>query len=239
MSLLRADGLGLRRDGAWLLRDVTLEVEAGERLALLGDGAGDVARAIGRTLELDGAVEVVGTLELDGEPIYEADPDVHRRRVPTVAHARPFPGSVAANLRLALAATRVGRAEELRRAEAALGFVGLWGALRDRLRQPAADLDEASRARLALARALVLEPRVLVVDVPPETRVLLGDALAALRGRLAVVSVAPRADLLMRSSDRVALVTGGRVVETSPTRGALTRPRTVALEEALRPRAQR
>jgi ABC-type sulfate/molybdate transport systems ATPase subunit len=213
VTLLRADGLSVRREKREVVHDVSLELRRGELVALLGpNGAGK------STLldALAGALEpAAGSVTRHGRvAIALQAPDLARR-------------SVLANVTLALAwwgvpkAHREGRAREALRALSA----------EDLARRPAATLSGGERRRVHLARVLAVAPDVLLLDEPfagldAETRGnLLADAVSALRSdaRTTLVVVHDRAEA-WALADRLLVMIDGRLVAAGPPRTLLEAP---------------
>lgn len=141
-----------------------------------------------------------------------------------------LPGSVYDNVALALRALRKPPIDLVDRVETALRQAALWVEVRDRLRQPAAQLSLGQRQRLELARALVLEPEVLLLDDVANgcdlvTTHRLEYSLRELcSGRVLILSTSDPLEA-RRVGDRTAFVSGGAVVEVAATEQLFTRPR--------------
>ena len=180
--LLEVRGLTARYGPVVAVRDVDLRVGEGEIVALLG------ANGAGKTTTLMSIVGLhrarTGTIELDGSEIGHLPPErVVRRGVGLVPEGRRvFAGlTVAENLRLGAAAA--GRARDDARRERLLE---LFPALRERLRLPAASLSGGEQQQLAIARALMSGPKLLLLDEPtlglaPKLVRLVFDLIARLR----------------------------------------------------------
>ncbi|MBJ71903.1 MAG: hypothetical protein CMN31_11290 [Sandaracinus sp.] len=202
-------------------------------------GARLFARSVGRSAELEGAVEMEGALLLGSRSLLVPPAENVRCFVPTLLHADPLPGSIFDNVVLGLRARGVRRRARLvAAAEAALHAVGLDALLAEPGR-PAAALAPVERVRLALARALALRPLAVVVDLPAEDRARLLPTLEARSithlPLLIVGETDERAEVerLLRVADEVAFFQEGSLVEHGPSPEVLTRPRTAAFERFL------
>ena len=213
--LLRADGLTVRRDGRDVVRDVDLDLHAGEMVALLGpNGAGKstLLDALAGALEpASGRVQRRGRVAVALQ-----SPDLARR-------------SVLANLVLALSWWGVPRPERRPRARAALERLGaahLAG-------RPAAALSGGERRRVHLARVLAVAPDVLMLDEPfagldAAIRAgLLADAIPALRAedRATLIVVHDRSEA-WAFADRLLILIDGRLVADGTPRRLLVDPPT-------------
>jgi len=225
-----------RFGGKAVLRDLTLNVLPRERLAIIGpasSGKTTFLRSLNRLNDLHPAFAHSGEILLDGRDIYGADVDVAelRRRVGMVyAVPVPLPWSVYDNLvyGLRLAGVR-DRATLDARVETALKSVVLWDEVKDRLKEPARNLSGGQQQRLCLARVLVLEPEVLILDEPcsgldPISTGKIEDALAELKARHSIVLVTNNTKQAARSSDRTAFFLMGELIEVGPTAQVFTRP---------------
>ena len=211
--LLRATGLSVVRDTSTVLRDVDLQLRAGELVALLGpNGAGK------STLldALSGALApAAGTIERHGSVAVALQSAEMARR------------SVLANLTLALGWWGVPRRERAPRAREALAAIGA-----DHLApRPANALSGGERRRVHLARVLAVRPDVLLLDEPfagldPEVRAaLLQDAERALRSpaRATLVVVHDRAEA-WALADRLLIMIEGQIVADGPPATLLSAP---------------
>ncbi len=227
--LVRARGLSLRYGRAAAFENVTLDVQAGCITALVGpSGCGKTSflNCINRLTDLIPGARVSGELRLGDVDLL--DPRLHvtalRRRVGMVfQRPNPFPLSIRRNLDLPL--REHGMRSRSRRDDAmekVLRDVGLWEEVRDRLESPALALSGGQQQRLCLARALVLEPEVLLMDEPcsaldPLAGAVVEDLVAGLRGRVTVLIVTHNLAQARRLADWAALFwkegDAGRLVE--------------------------
>lgn len=208
--MLRLDSVGAGYGRAQVLRDVSLDVGAGEIVCLMGrNGAGKTTlmRAIMGLLPL-----MSGKVHLDDALLN----DLPAHRIPRTGVGYVPQGrrlfadlSVAQNLEVALmaAGTDAPPRDEV---------LGLFPRLRDRLAQRAQTLSGGEQQMLALARALCLAPRVLLLDEPteglqPSMIAAIQDVVLAMRGRgVAILLVDQRLDAVMSLADRVAFLENGR-----------------------------
>ena len=216
--MLRLEGVSASYGAVTVLRDVTLEARGGEVTCIMG------RNGVGKTTlmrAIMGLVDRQGRFLLDGEdlsdlPAYE----VPRHGIALVPQGRRLfgPLTVAENLEIGLMTRNLGRAARER-------TLDLFPRLRERLGQVSATLSGGEQQMLAIARALCLEPRVLLMDEPTEG--LQPSMIAAIREvilRLKVTGVATllveqRVEAVLQMADRVAFMDHGRVAEVVPTGG--------------------
>jgi ATP-binding cassette subfamily B protein len=210
------DGQGEPR---WALRGLSLRISRGERVAVVGPtGAGKttLARLLTRTYDAQR-----GQVLVEGVDVREWDLRALRRHVGLVLQdVVLFAGSVADNLAVSRTAGRPAIEEAARRAHADVFIRALPGGYEAPLIERGSNLSQGQRQLLSVARALVYNPPVLVLDeatssVDPETERLLQDAVdQLLAGRTSVV-IAHRLSTIQRA-DRVLVLRHGEVVEDGP-----------------------
>lgn len=193
--------LNVSHDDRRVLDGVSLDIYRGCITALIGpSGCGKTSflSALNRLTDLSAQTRVQGSVTLSGMPVLAPDVDVLalRRRVGMIFQKpNPFPLSIRRNLDLPLREHGFkDRAERQYKIDTALRDVGLWDEVKDRLDAPAQALSGGQQQRLCIARALVLQPEVLLMDEPcsaldPISSRTVEELIVRLRGRLTVVIV--------------------------------------------------
>lgn len=197
--------------------DITVPMEAGKITALVGpSGCGKTSflSCLNRLSDLIPRTKVSGSIRLEGLEILDRSVDAIalRRRVGTIFQKpNPFPLSIWKNLAFPLQEHGVKERDKLDwLIERALQDVGLWQEVKDRLRSSALSLSGGQKQRLCIARALVLQPEVLLFDEPcsaldPIASGVVEDLIANLRGRYTVVIVTHNLAQAKRIGDYAAL----------------------------------
>ncbi len=218
------------------LHDVTLDIPANRVTALIGPsgcGKSTFLRCLNRMNDLIPGARVEGSILLDGHDILGPGTDVVdlRRQVGMVFQRwNPFPKSVFDNVAYGPRIHGVrDRARLAAIVEHALARAGLWDEVRDRLRASALELSGGQQQRLCIARALAVEPEVLLMDEPasaldPISTARLEDLIEELKQRYTIVIVTHNMQQAARISDRTAFFYMGRVVEYDRTQKIFTSP---------------
>ncbi|NOZ01210.1 MAG: phosphate ABC transporter ATP-binding protein [Deltaproteobacteria bacterium] len=219
-----------------VLFDNNLEVPSNRVTAIIGPsgcGKSTHLRAYNRIFELYPGRRARGEIMLDGVDVLAPGVDVIdlRRRVGMIfQQPTTFPMSVFDNVAFGLRLHASLRADALRfEVEQALGSVGLWDEVRDRLNAPAASLSGGQQQRLCVARALAIRPELLLMDEPTSAIDPIGtsrieDLILGLKRRVTVVIVTHNLQQAARVSDFMAFFYEGRVVEFGPTSQVFHRP---------------
>jgi ABC-2 type transport system ATP-binding protein len=219
MPVLRLEGLGRRFGATWAVRDLSLDVRAGEVLGLLGpNGAGKTT-----TVRLLAALiaPTAGRAWVDGIELRE-DPDAIRARVGILTETPGLYDKLSAerNLDYFGRLHRLPAAVRAERIERWMVALGLW----HRRRDPAGTLSKGTKQKLAIVRALLHEPKVLFLDEPtaaldPEAAYVVREAIATLRGEgRTIVLCTHNLDEAERLCDRIAFLRGSLLRVGSPGR---------------------
>ncbi|HZU84278.1 MAG TPA: phosphate ABC transporter ATP-binding protein PstB [Polyangiaceae bacterium] len=234
---MRSQALAVRYGDKVAITDVTIDVHSKEVLALIGPsgcGKSTFLRSLNRMNDTVPGVSVEGQVELDGEPIYgpDVDPVLVRRRVGMVFQkSNPFPKSIFENVAYGL---RIAGLRERRllaeRVERALRHAALWDEVKDRLHESGLGLSGGQQQRLCIARALAVEPEVLLMDEPasaldPIATAKIEDLVSTLRSELTIVIVTHNMQQAARVSQRTGFFYMGRLVEVGDTTTIFTRPK--------------
>lgn len=250
-AALETRGLGVTHAGRPLLRGINLRVEVCRVLALVGpSGAGKTTllSCLNRMIELAPGLRMEGEVLLFGEAVARRDPDSVRRQV-GMLFQQPvlFPGSIADNVLFGLRHAGIApRRSFPERLERALGEAALWSEVKDRLNEPAASLSVGQQQRLCLARALAVEPRVLLLDEPtsaldPRSTEAIEERIREIAKSRAIVLVTHSLGQARRVADELACLDrrdgpggpAGELFECGPCRERLERPRSAELARFL------
>jgi len=231
------------------VRDVSLAIPPRAVTAIIGpSGCGKTTflRTLNRMHELVPGARVDGTVSLDGIDIYRPDVDpVQLRRVVGMVFQRPNPfptmsiyDNVAAGLRLT---GRHKRSELDGIVERSLRRAALWDEVKDKLKQPGTSLSGGQQQRLCIARALSVDPEVILMDEPasaldPIATLRVEELIAELRRQYTIVIVTHNMQQASRVSDRTAFFTmgedrAGYLVEADDTVKIFTNPREQLTED--------
>ena len=230
-------GVTCRYGGAVAVRDVTMDIPGRGVTAFIGPsgcGKSTILRCLNRMNDVVSGFSLSGRVLLDGEDIYTptTDPVAVRRRVGMVfQRSNPFPASVFDNVAYGMRLNHErSRAEIEVRAEEALRAAGLWDEVKDRLDSTASMLSGGQQQRLCIARALAVEPEVLLFDEPasaldPISTQRVEELVLELGRKLTVVIVTHNLQQASRVADRTAFFLLGKLMEYAPTVDLFTNPR--------------
>jgi phosphate transport system ATP-binding protein len=248
---LETKGVNLYYGDFQAVENVTLTVEPNKVTALIGSsGCGKTTflRSLNRMHELTVGARVGGEILLDGQSIYAPGIDpVHVRRLVGMVFQSPNPfptmsiyDNVAAGLNLN--AGRMKRSDKDDVVERSLRGAHLWNEVKDRLDKPGSGLSGGQQQRLCIARAIAVEPEVLLMDEPcsaldPVATLAIEDLIGELKNKYTIAIVTHNMQQASRASDITAFFnleeTGkpGRLVEIGPTEKIFTSPAQQATED--------
>lgn len=237
----RISDLSLQYHHKAAFRNVSMDIVRGRITALVGPsgcGKTSLLSCLNRLIDLIPGCSVTGSILLHGQEILNADVDLLQlRRIVGMVFQRPnpFPLSIRKNLEFPLREHGTRNRQELdRRIEQVLNDVGLWEEVRDRLDSPALALSGGQQQRLCIARALSLQPEILLMDEPcssldPISSGVVEDLIADLRGRYTILIVTHNLSQARRLAEYVAVFwadsEGGRLVEHGPKEQIFEHPR--------------
>jgi len=219
------------------LFDNNLEIVPKKVTAIIGPsgcGKSTHLRVYNRIYELYRDQRVEGQVLLDGLDILAADQDLIklRKKVGMIFQKpTPFPMSVFDNVAYGLRLHyRAGKDELHARVQKALEQAALWNEVKDKLYKAGTALSGGQQQRLCIARALAVEPEILLMDEPtsaidPVATAKIEDLIARLRGRYTIVIVTHNMQQAARVSDFTAFFYKGRIVEYGATQELFTRPK--------------
>ena len=234
---MSAKGVNVHYGDNHAIKDVSLEIRKDEVTALIGPsgcGKSTFLRCFNRMNDDIPGCSVTGEITLEGEPIYGAGMDEVqlRARVGMVFQKpNPFPKSVYDNVAYGprihgLARTR---AEFDEIVERSLTRAGLWDEVKDRLAEPGTALSGGQQQRLCIARAIAVDPEVILMDEPcsaldPIATAKVEELIDELRGRYAIAIVTHNMQQAARVSQRTAFFHLGELVESGSTEQIFTDP---------------
>jgi phosphate transport system ATP-binding protein len=220
-----------------VLKHVSLDIAARAVTAIIGPsgcGKSTFLRALNRMHELVPTARIEGRICLFGEDIHsrQVEPVIVRRRVGMVFQkSNPFPTmSIAENVTVGLRLNGVrNRAVLTQRTEQSLVMAALWDEVKDRLNAPALSLSGGQQQRLCIARALAVQPEVLLMDEPasaldPLATAKIEDLILELKRDYTIVIVTHNMQQAARISDETAFFYLGELIEFAATSKIFTSP---------------
>ncbi len=218
--------------------DVSIDIHTEHVTAFIGPsgcGKSTFLRAFNRMNDTIGSARVEGCIELDGEDIYKSKMDVVqlRARVGMVFQKpNPFPKSIYENVAYGprIHGLAAGKADLDAVVERSLRRAGLWEEVKDRLEESGTALSGGQQQRLCIARAIAVDPEVILMDEPasaldPIATARIEELIDELRGRYAIVIVTHSMQQAARVSQRTAFFHLGQMIEYGETSQIFTNPR--------------
>jgi len=227
-----------------VLKSVSIDIPARAVTAIIGPsgcGKSTFLRSLNRLHELVPEARMEGDIRLFGQDIYSKDvePVIVRRRVGMVFQkSNPFPTmSIGDNVTVGLRLNGIrNRAVLAERTEQSLRMGALWEEVKDRLNAPAVSLSGGQQQRLCIARALAVQPEVLLMDEPasaldPLATSKIEDLILELKKDYTIVIVTHNMQQAARASDHTAFFYLGELVELGATSQIFTSPKQKRTED--------
>ena len=235
-SILTVQQLSLYYGGSKALDDISLAIPEREVTAFIGPsgcGKSTLLRCFNRLNDLVDSVRIEGDILLRDRSIFHPEVDVNelRKRVGMVFQkSNPFPKSVYENVAYGCrihGLTRHGELDAI--VEKALRGAALWDEVKDRLNESALGLSGGQQQRLCIARAIAVEPEIILLDEPcsaldPISTARIEELIQELKSRYTIVIVTHNMQQAARISDRTAFLYLGKVVEYGLTRTMFVKP---------------
>ena len=239
---MQAEGYSLFYGDFKALNDISIDIPVNRITAFIGPsgcGKSTFLRSFNRMNDLIPAAEVTGEVLFHGENLYQpgVDPVEVRRRIGMVFQKpNPFPKSIYENVAFGLRVNGY-RGDVEEKVEWALRHAALWGEVKDRLGESALDLSGGQQQRLCIARAIAVDPEVILMDEPasaldPVATSQIEDLIEELAEDYTVVIVTHNMQQAARISDKTAVfLTGGELVEFDDTDKIFENPESQRVED--------
>ena len=217
------------------LKDIQMEIPANEITAFIGPsgcGKSTFIKSLNRMNDLVEGCKITGSVKLDGEDIYgNIDVNLLRKRVGMVfQNPNPFPMSVYDNITYGPRTHGIHNKAKLDEiVERSLRQAAIWDELKDRLKKSALGLSGGQQQRLCIARALAVEPEVILMDEPtsaldPISTSKIEDLVMELKEKYTIVMVTHNMQQATRVSDRTVFFLLGEVIEMDTTEKLFSMP---------------
>ncbi|MEM2042527.1 MAG: phosphate ABC transporter ATP-binding protein PstB [Nitrososphaerota archaeon] len=242
-AVIRVRDLAVRYRGRYAIKGISIDFRRNHITAIIGPsgcGKSTLLRSLNRMNDLIPGAVVEGKVLYHDVDVYskEVDPVALRSRIGMVfQRPNPFPMSVFDNVAFGLRINglKLSKAEMYQRVKDALVKAALWDEVKDRLDAHAYSLSGGQQQRLCIARALAVEPEVLLLDEPtvsldPISTAKIEELLISIKKDYTIIIVTHNMQQAARVSDYTAVMMPdeemvGRLIEFGPTKEVFTRPR--------------
>lgn len=242
MGKFNIGNMNLYYDDFHALKDINMEIQANEITAFIGPsgcGKSTFLKSLNRMNDLVDGCRITGKIELDGEDIYgNIDVNLLRKRVGMVfQNPNPFPMSVYDNIAYGPRTHGIrSRAKLDEIVERSLKQAAIWDELKDRLKKSALGLSGGQQQRLCIARALAVEPEVILMDEPtsaldPISTSKIEDLVLELKEKYTIVMVTHNMQQATRVSDKTVFFLLGEVIEMADTETLFSVPKDKRTED--------
>lgn len=235
-------GLDLYYSDFHALKNINLEMRANEVTAFIGPsgcGKSTFLKSLNRMNDMVEGCRITGDVRLDGEDIYgNMDVNMLRKRVGMVFQKpNPFPMSVYDNVAFGPRTHGIRKKEQLDEiVERSLKQAAIWDELKDRLKKSALGLSGGQQQRLCIARALAVEPEVILMDEPtsaldPISTSKIEDLAIELKDKYTIIMVTHNMQQAARISDTTVFFLLGEIIEAGKTDAIFSNPKDKRTED--------
>jgi phosphate transport system ATP-binding protein len=241
MKKLTATNINFWYGSFQALKNISLDFDKNKITALIGPsgcGKSTFIRTLNRLHEIVKGTRLEGEIRLDGEDILKQDVSMVRRRIGMVFQkSNPFPKSIFENVAYGLRVNGLARGREVSEiVEQSLRGAALWDEVKDKLQQSAYGLSGGQQQRLCIARALAVNPEVLLLDEPcssldPIATAKIEELLHQLKHERTIIIVTHNMQQAARVSDFTAFFYLGEHIEFGETRMLFTTPKKKQTED--------
>ena len=236
MTKLRIRDLNLWYDDFQGLKDINMDIYKNQVIAFIGpsgSGKSTYIKTLNRMNDLVEGARVEGKIELDGEDIYDPKMDINklRQRIGMVfQQPNPFPKSIYDNIAYGPRTHGITDKNELDEiVERSLKSAAIWDEVKDYLDRSALSISGGQQQRICIARALAVEPEVLLMDEPtsaldPISTAKIEELVTILKDDYTIAMVTHNMQQASRVSDRTAFFLSGELIETGDTTKIFTNP---------------
>jgi phosphate transport system ATP-binding protein len=240
---IRVEDLDFYYGNVKALFNIAMNIPARQVTALIGPsgcGKSTFLRTLNRMNDIIDGARAKGNVWIDGENIYDDATDIValRKKVGMVFQkSNPFPKSIFDNVAYGPRIHGIKNRGELDQiVQNSLVRAALWEEVKDRLHKNAMDLSGGQQQRLCIARALAVEPEILLMDEPasaldPQSTAKIEDLIDELRRDYTIVIVTHNMQQAARVSDLTAFLYEGYLIEVGPTKQLFTKPRKKRTED--------
>lgn len=242
MNKISVQNLNLWYNDFKALKNIKLDLDQNKITAFIGPsgcGKSTLLKSLNRMNDLIEGCKITGDVLLDGKSIYnEFDINILRKRVGMVFQKpNPFPMSIYDNIAFGPRTHKIRKKADLDEiVEKSLRAAAIWDETKDRLKKSALSMSGGQQQRLCIARALAVEPEVLLMDEPtsaldPISTSKIEDLITELKEKYTIAIVTHNMQQAVRVSDQTAFFLLGEVVEFSDTQDMFSNPKDKRTED--------
>ena len=239
---IKVEHLNLHFGNHHVLKDINMEIKSNAVTALIGPsgcGKSTFLKTLNRMQDLVSTVKIDGLVTIDGKDIYakDVDPTLLRKKIGMVfQQPNPFPMSIYDNVAYG---PRIHGIKDKKTLDAivekSLKDAAIWDEVKDRLKKTALGLSGGQQQRLCIARALAVEPEILLMDEPtsaldPISTTKIEDLMESLKQKYTVIIVTHNMQQAARISDETAFFLVGEMVEFGDTETIFSNPKDTRTE---------